>query len=243
MAEEAWVEALKFNIISINDERIAYKDNIRKHVGMEEVSIPSVNAYKVDLPFELKSRGLESRPWTPKIGELGVWLSNFDCWQWAADNEELVVFEDDAIIDENFYDGLQVLYSELPEDWDFLTLWVPENQRQDYMYRVEYDDEGMPNILGNVPPGKSSFDYGARFTARAYQGYGLVATMYSPKGGAALIESARRRGICTPADCFIFQETHAERVKGYAPKPTVGLVSYDWSAETTVHNTGIYSAV
>lgn len=236
---------MKYNIISVNDSRAQYKNAIRRHNSVGEVKIPSTNGMSVNIDKEFERRGLLDTNWIPKIGEAGCWVSHFDCWSWSVkNNEELIVFEDDAIIDENFVNNFDVLYSELPSDYDFCSLWVPDNQRQDFYYVVEYDSEGQVNISGRIEDvSDSHFDIGCRFLARAYQGYGLVATLYSPQGAKRLIEQARRRGVCTPVDCFIFQESHAERVKGYAPKPHVSIVQYDWNAETTVHNTGVINAV
>lgn len=229
---------MKFNIISINDERKAYKDQIRKHAGMEEVRIPSVNAHKVDLPSELKLRGLENRPWSPKIGELGVWLSNFDCWQWAADNEELVVFEDDAIIDNSFSGQLTVLQEDLPDDWDYVALWVPENQEVDYTYNVTFDEKGDPVHQGPALPYKDSLFRYTRRVAHVYQGYGMVSLMYSPRGAAKLIDLVRSTGIYTPVDCFVYQQAHMGNLKGFAPSPLyANVVKYDWSAASHVQQT------
>lgn len=230
---------MKFNILSINDDRKAYKDQIRSRVLFEEVRIPTVNAYEVDVEDELKKRGLWiAYPGMFSRGEIGVWLSTYDCWQWASDNEEeLVVFEDDAIPSPSFETQLRDLTIELPSDYDFLTLWVPENQIVDYTYDVVYDDEGQPTHVG---PNKNSitsiYNFGSVRLARVYNGYGNVAQLYSPKGGWTLAERVRSTGIYTPVDCFLYQEAHAGRCDGYGPKPNrATLVSYDWAAETTVH--------
>lgn len=228
---------MKYNIISITDERKAYKDAIRRYTKLEEYRIASMDARAVDPIEELNALGLTVHDWHPLLGELGAWLSHFLCWKFVSVmSEPLIVFEDDAIINNAFDDILGSYMSELPPGWDFMSLWAPDDQQQDYRYDVVYDDDGIANVRGWIN-GPSRFDIGKTWISRAYQGYGLVGTVYSPEGGSRLVERAKQRGVCTPVDCFIFQESHTERVKGYAPKPLRNIVFYDWKAPTTVHNT------
>lgn len=236
---------MKYSIITINDRRSLYKRKLRAAVDLEEVVIPAVDAEKVNLQDELDKRGLFlPHPGAFSIGEVGVWLSVFDNWVWSADNnEELIVFEDDAIANINFNTELPALRAELPEDWDFFTLWVPDDQLQDYLYNVTYDDEGIPNIFGRRREGHSLFDFGSEFVARVYNGYGNVAQLFSPKGSRWFINRAREVGLYSPVDCFQYQEAHAGRCNGYAPKPTyANIVKYDWP-ETQVHTTPRYVEV
>ena len=212
---------------------------IRKRVHLEEVDVPAINAYEVDIHDELERRRLSiTFPGMFSKGEIGIWLSTFDCWKWAVDNdEELLVFEDDAIPHINFKHMFRELYPELPKDYDFFVLWIPDNQLIDYVYDVVYDEEGLPTHVGpNKNSITSNYNFGAIRLARVYNGYGNVAQLYSPKGGKTFIELAQKTGIYTPADCFLYQNAHAGRAIGYGPKPNrAKLVSYDWKAVTTVH--------
>jgi GR25 family glycosyltransferase involved in LPS biosynthesis len=230
---------VKYNIISINDERAAYKENIRANVHLEEVHIPGINGFEVDLGEELEKRGIKlAHSGMFSKGEIGVWLSTFDCWQWSVDNnEELVVFEDDAIPTGTFDFQLSKLYYELPADYAFLALWIPDNQKIDYLYHVEYNDEGIPTWMGaNKDASTSVFNIpGVTRLAKVYNGYGNVAQLYSPKGSQFFIDRVREVGIYTPVDCYLYQEAHSGRCAGYGPKPYwANLVKYDWP-KTTVH--------
>ena len=231
---------MKYNIVSIDDSRKEYKETIRARVKLKEVPIPAVDGKAVDLQAELDKRELFLEGYHPTRGELGVWLSTFDCWQWARDNdEELVVFEDDAIPTAQFNQFLEEFRSELPVNWGFLTLWVPENQYYDYLYDLEYDSTGGWQKVGNDRTGFTSiFNYGAIRLSKVYQGYGNVATLYSPMGASRLINHARTNGISNPIDCWIMDRAHTGVIDGYSPKPHwAKAVRYDWAAETTVHNT------
>lgn len=230
---------MKYGIISINDDRKEYKDNIRKALEFEEVALNAVNGAEVGLTDNFAKRNLSVKDWNPRVGESGVWLSMFDAWQTVAGMDEpLIVFEDDAIISNHFHESLDILMEQLPSDWSFMSLWVPDNQRQDYWYDVKYRPDGTRLICG-LQRHPSFYDFGARHLARAYQGYGMVATLYNPECGRSLVDAAVRRGVTQPVDCFLFKEAYHEenKVRGFAPKPMfVGLVEYDWSALTTIHD-------
>lgn len=231
-------EALKYTIISINDERDKFKRRTREIVDLPEVHLPAVNGAAVDLAEEYATRGLRRTEWVAKTGEAGVWLSNFDRWSYVAQEDEpLIVFEDDAIVSPYFNKQLGVLMSELPEQWDFVALWVPENQRVDYTYDVVYNEIGDPIIQGNLPYPESMFKHSLT-VAHVYQGYGMVALMYSPQGGRKLVELARQYGIYTPVDCFVYQQAHMGNLDGYAPTPLfANMVQYNWNNPSHVQQT------
>lgn len=231
---------MKFNIITLNHpEREHYRAAIRQHVPYEEITIPAVDGRMVDVKEQLHNRGIPMASWQYKAGEAGVWLSNFDCWSWAAENnEELIVFEDDAVVNAGFPHHFGNFYTALPENWDFAALWVPENQRVDYQYDVTYNEIGDPVHVGPLKHYADSNYKVNLFAARVYQGYGMVSLMYSPKGARRLLELARDTGPYTPVDCWIYQQAHMGNLDGYAPTPVFcRIVKYDWSAETTIQKT------
>lgn len=232
---------MKYTIISINDDRQFYKEQIRRNVELEELLLPAVDGKAVDLSEELEVRGLHS-PWhNAKVGELGVWLSNFDRWQYTTTMDEpLIVFEDDAFVQADFMGKFSLFYNDLPPDWDFAALWVPDNQKVDYTYDLEYNEIGDPIIRGHLPYQESLFKF-SRFAAHVYQGYGMVAVMYSPKGAAKLVDLAQRYGVYTPVDCFIYQQAHMGNLNGFAPTPIfASIVGYDWQAASHVQQTERY---
>ena len=234
-------EALKYTIISINDERDRYKKRIRQLVNLPEVILPAVHGAEVDLTEEYERRGLRRTEWIAKTGEAGVWLSNFDRWAYVATMDEpLIVFEDDAIVNRYFDKQLELFMEGMPENWDYVALWVPENQRIDYAYDVVYNELGVPDIRGTVPYNESRFKHSLR-VAHVYQGYGMVAMMYSPAGGKKLVELAQRTGIDTPVDCFVYQQAHAGNLDGYAPTPIfANMVEYNWTNPSHVQQTEMF---
>jgi GR25 family glycosyltransferase involved in LPS biosynthesis len=231
---------VSYNIISIDDKRLSYKNHIRETITYPEVSIPAINGSEIDIQAELSSRGLKVTPGVFSVGEIGIWLSMYDCWQWAAGNNEiLITLEDDAIPRHYFDEAVDLFLKEVPDDWDFMCLWVPDNQKQDYMYNVKFDIDGIAHIKGYAQT--SLFDFeGGHFLSRVYNGYGNVAMMFNPKGAKFLMDRVAETGLYTPVDCFMYQQAQSGRCNGYGPKPIhATLVDYDW-AETTVHNTERY---
>lgn len=237
---------MKFTIISLNDERIAYKNVIRERVQYPEVFLDAVDGRLIDVDHEFAERGLtrgsllSGYKWSnAKRGELGVWLSNYDRWLYAMEMDEpLIVFEDDAVPHPLFNQELENLMTDLPDDWDVFTLWVPENQRVDYFYEVQYDEHGHPAIAGMKTEGESYYYIGSTKIAKAYQGYGMVAQMYSPKGARKLFELAHYRGVDNPVDCWVFEEIHKGKLNGYAPRTDfTNIVGYDWQAVSHVQLT------
>lgn len=233
---------LKYTIISLNDDRKHYKDNIRKNVVFEEMHVPAYNANEHH-PFEgIALRGLNLDPIWPnaKRGELGVWLSNYDRWKLVSTMEEpLIVFEDDAIVDNTFSEKFDAFVRQLPNGWDFAALWVPENQRQDFRYNLTYDWAGNPIVKGMLPAERSLFAVpNSDRVALVYQGYGMVSLMYSPQGGKKLVSLAKQYGITGPVDCWIYEQAHMGNLNGYAPRPEhAEIVTYDWSATSHVQLT------
>lgn len=242
LQKEVWAK-VNYTILSINDDRKPYKDYLRMVVEGEEITGLTFNAYESDPVsfFDKLSIDVPTLDWKPKRGELGVWASNYICWLkcWA-EQLPLVVFEDDACPHPEFNRLLGHYMDELPDDWDFMTLWVPEDQLPDYYYNVRFDEYGVSNILGNVTESASKFKLhgGDGSLARVYQGYGNVAQLYSPQGAGKLLSLAGQDGLYSPVDCWLMMQARRGAVNGYAPHPdAIAPVEYDWKAQTTIHNT------
>lgn len=234
---------MKYTIITLNNDRKVYKDAIRAHVPYEEIELPAVDGREVDWSTEITERLIHhpGHIWgNPKLGEIGVWLSNYDRWAYVAEMDEpLIVFEDDAVVPPDFAEKLEALMGQLPPDWDFVALWVPENQRIDYLYDVRYE-QGLPRAVGGMRGPETSIYKveGSDRAALVYQGYGMVSLVYSPEGGRKLVALAREYGITGPVDCWIYEHAHMDELKGYAPRPDYAdIVTYDWSAVSHVQLT------
>jgi len=208
---------MHYTIITIDDSRADVKANIREAVTLPEVTSIGFCDARV-------GNNMRAIEWTSLWGltraEIAIWHSHMNCWEWAARNGPLLVLEDDAIVDHTFMEHFNHVTQNLPEGWDYVSLWVPPNQEQDFMYDTVYDHEGTPTHFGRAPSEwESQYFIPGNVLAHVYQGYGFVATLYSQEGARKLLQIALERGIYTTADCFIFLQAHAGNVNGYAPKP------------------------
>lgn len=224
---------MKYFILSINDDRKSKKDAI--HQKMEEFGCPLIEGVQcVDgsrtPPEELE---LSVEPYLLK-GEWGVWGSNYQLLSHI--NEPTLVFEDDAILKGNFHmDWVE----NLPEDWDFAAIWVPDNQRIDITYKQVYDSHtGVPR---EVRDGEKPYEYmiDNPYFAKAYNGYGGVAIAYSKQGANKILSWIKTHKIDQPYDTWLYTSSHLGYLNGYSLKPSKQIVDYDWHKDITqVHNTG-----
>lgn len=235
---------MNYVIVSIDDSRLEKKTAIRQRLG-NHTEIPFVGCNGRD-PESVKDHmdyfsGHLDR-WTPKVGELGVWLSMQKAWETAVNEGPLIVLEDDAVVAEEFDVYLNSIMEELPEDWDFFALFVPDNQFRDFWYTHAYDDRGEVVERSYKHPLYQP-NTGSLVVAKSYQGYSCVGMMYSRAGGQKLLDIAKQYGMYTPVDCFIFQQAFAGKVNGYAHHPAYRRpVTYDWeNSPTLVQDTEIYT--
>ena len=223
---------MNYTIVTIDDSRAANKEKIRSIVPLPEVTDIQFCDARKEYPQVLEY----TTPWSLTRGEVGIWHSHYNCWKWAAENGPLLVFEDDAILDQDFMDHFNHVVDKLPDDWDFLSLWVPPEQEQDFMYNVTFDEEGYPHANGTFyEVGASVFWIGSATIAKVYQGYSFVTTLYSQEGARKVAALAEQKGMYTTADCFLFLEAHAGRLNGYAPTPMyTRFVHHDWDQHPTL---------
>ena len=216
---------LAYITISVDDSRLQTRDGIDS--SMKSAGIPKIDGVSfVDgrIPGEVeKHLKINSLP-TPasgfRLGELGVWMSNYYCWKAISetDFDGVIVFEDDAVIpdDKLFSLIMRAIMLELPSDYDAFSLAPPQ--------RHFYD--------------RSEHDIGSELVCRSYQGYGCVSTMYSPKGARKLVDFVESEGFQYPVDCFIFEEKGlSSALETYAPMPDVTEFVTFLEQGTSIHNT------
>jgi hypothetical protein len=137
---------------------------------------------------------------------------------------------------------MEEIVQDLPEDFDFISLWVPDNQKNDYLYDIDFDMNGRH--IWTERPWRTNETSKYRLNdsnrvALAFQGYGMVSLMYSPKGAAKLVKQAQETGLTGPVDCWIFQQAHKGLLEGYSCHPHFAhVVRYDnWEGPSHVQNT------
>jgi GR25 family glycosyltransferase involved in LPS biosynthesis len=202
---------MKYTILTLNDpRREKHRKRIRHNMrGLEEVTMMCVDGSDEEvLNATIDHYGFTAQfdEWRP--GEGGVWYSNINVWDWAArKNEHIVVFEDDAVLSDQF--GEVVKNIELPPDYDFITWYIPYAQTNTI----------MPVRL--VP---------------TYQEHGMVCMQYSPTGASKIMDMLATEGLEWPVDIWLFKKALAGELNGYSPGQFCRrLVRHDFDIPTSIH--------
>lgn len=216
---------LAYITISVDDSRVQTRTGIDD--AMESAGISKVEGVSfVDgrIPGEigkhLEANSLPDPASGFRLGELGVWMSNYYCWKAISETDfgGVIVFEDDAVVHDGEHFNLVMgsLMSDLPSDYDAFSLAPPQKHFYDRMKHY----------------------IGSDLVCRSYQGYGCVSTMYSPKGARKLVDFVEREGFQYPVDCFIFEEGGlSSDLDTYAPMPDLPEFVTFLEQGTSIHNT------
>lgn len=141
----------------------------------------------------------------PSAGVIGVWASNYTAYKafLESDKELLFLFEDDIILSANFQTIVPFYLQELPKDWDFFSLFVPDDSL--FAYTQEHDIN-QPNVC------------------KSYQQWSCASYLVSRSGAEKAIKNIESRGITAPIDWYIFNfrmkaEVDQMRFNTYTLKP------------------------
>jgi GR25 family glycosyltransferase involved in LPS biosynthesis len=119
-----------------------------------------------------------------KIGEVGVWASNYTAWNnfIKTDYDAALLFEDDLLLSEDFYEQLNNLIVHLPDDWDFFSVFCHPNQAERYFKELQVNE----------------------FIVHAYQDWSMLCYMVSKSGAKKALEFMKS-GFDQPIDWFVFR--------------------------------------
>jgi len=141
----------------------------------------------------------DGRSLPPLPGELGVWVSTINVWEYIVKNkiDKMIVLEDDITLQKDFVNKLEEYIKELPNNFDFLSLYYFEGQNK----------INKSLNIGSDKIQKSTLQYSAG-----------QATLYSYAGAKKLLKLVYRKGIEYTTDCFIFRQSLENLVNGYSIK-------------------------
>ena len=224
---------MKYIILSISDSRSGYVAKIREALGPEnEIPFEAVDgrdpervaAVMAEFPeifYDGQKPIFHDWEYKPKVGEVGVWLSNLLAWKAISQmNEPCMVIEDDAIPRLLVLEKLQLLMDNVREDFGFVPLYTPD----DCIFLLAGE-----SFIGMEPN---------PVVARVYQTYCHVAMLYSPDGASRLLRLAAGTGILAPVDIFTMQAGKMGLINGYAFQNHDDLpFTYNWAVPTTIHDT------
>lgn len=237
-----------YSIISIDDSRANTRYEIKQTIKwideLKNVEFVDGRIHGKIIKY-IHQNGIKITGKNFHYGELGIWFSNINVWKafLETDADEIVVFEDDALIHPAFEARLHATMQDVPEGWDFVSLHIPENQHGDYYYDREFMADGSWTMRSSILRQKHTSQHyiKSRYVATAYQGYGAVTMMYSRAGVEKILNLIDKVGIYTPIDLFLFREHFKGNLNGYALMPDAPkLIDYD-EPGTIARATGMYN--
>jgi len=147
-------------------------------------------------------------PFPPTSGLIGIWASNYMAYKrfLETDKDVLFIFEDDAMISQNFSPIVEQQISELPADWDVFTIFVPDDCLA--WYNSDYDIPGNERIC------------------HTYQDWSCAGYAMTRAGAQKAVTDIEANGISDPIDWYIFnsgfkREQQNVHFHTYSVKPTV----------------------
>jgi GR25 family glycosyltransferase involved in LPS biosynthesis len=123
--------------------------------------------------------------WKP--GELGIWASNWTAWKnfLKSNYDFIILMEDDIVLNNNFNEKLIEYISELPDDWDIFTAYIPDSGNSRYEKRKNDLLIGKENIC------------------KVYQSWSCLCYVVSKSGAKKLLKEVQRR-VKSPLDHYLF---------------------------------------
>lgn len=142
-------------------------------------------------------RPYDGRQFPPLPGELGVWVSNINIFEYVVKNkiDHILVLEDDAIIEKNFADLFNTYVKDLPLDFDFFAL----------SYFLDQNSLTAETDIGSKNVHKSTNQYS--------NGVGML---YSLQGAKKILKLLQRTGLEYTSDCYIFHHAQTGMLNGYS---------------------------
>ena len=156
-----------------------------------------------------------------KYGELGIWASNFSAIKNFSKTEYnyLILMEDDIVIGKQFNTSLVKYMEELPEDWDFFTVYIPKTGN--IRYRQSRD----------------SIMIGKENVCKVYQSWSCLCYVVSKKGAERILELIKTP-VSDPIDHWLF---YHKGLNGYAIKQEKGNICNLYNIPSTVQEAEKYN--
>lgn len=201
---------MKYTIISVNersaDQILKNKRILKNFQYIDDINF--INGNKVNAKKLIADRKIpvdvwnpyDGRPFGPLPGELGIWCSLLNTFDYIIDNnfDHLLVLEDDAILNHDAEQYILNAVNELPDSWDFLSLFYFSDQNS-------FDD---------------STDIGKKYIHKSInQLSGGVGFIFSNPGVKKIKKILQRVGIQYTTDCFIFHQSRLGFLNGYSLIP------------------------
>ena len=221
---------LVFNIFHVNGEteilkkrtRLTEKATEQLLNSFEKIETPTIiiknktqvkDFYKKE-NIKIDPKGHNGNGW--KLGELGIWASNYSAWKNFANSghEMLMLMEDDIVLSKNFNERLSTYLEELPDGWDFFTVYIPS----------------FGNIRYKV--NKKGLSIGKENVCKVYQSWSCLCYVVSKSGAKKLLNEVQNP-VTSPIDHWLF---YNENLNGYAIKMEKNNICEIYKMDSTVQS-------
>jgi GR25 family glycosyltransferase involved in LPS biosynthesis len=195
------INDINYHVIHIDDTRKENRDNIDRILKSNKIEIESLNAknpdklnkfYEDNKDFKFGWHGF-------KLGEIGNFGSHYLAWKHLVKSnlENLVVFEDDSLLKDNFVEKYNIAMINTPADFDVLSIYVDPNQYG------RFTEETKIN----------------KYIATGYQDWSTLCYVVSRQGAEKLLKYVKENGMDYPTDWFIFRRGHEGLYNVYTLTP------------------------
>ena len=194
------IESSTFKIINDKDVKDFLKNNKKFLIdpqGWDPSHRMFLNSYKKELA---KPKG-----WT--YGHIGIWASNYTAWKnfLNTDYEYLLLFEDDIVLENNFFELMFNYLKLLPEGWDVFHQYAPEN----------FTNKNVKILDGSYP------------ICKPYQSWCNAVYILSRSGAEKAVSEVESNPVFLPADWFFFKQLNLFNIYTLVPEANMGCRTLD----------------
>lgn len=208
---------MNYVVFSVDDSRKHYTDRLRTQLAgsfwFNEIKTWCVDGRDPEELSRAQHKWTYDVSYNARVGQLGIWYTVLNA---LSDSPgRLVTFEDDAILNPQFQNGLfWKITDNLPLDTDAFSLFLPRDQ--DDIYQRSASELW---VGGGV--------------CKAYQRYGGVSMLWTPKGINKFFNLIARDGITDQWDNQLYAYGKAGEMNVYTQTPSnhvlVGISGTDTS--------------
>ena len=181
---------INYHIIHIDDTRKQNRDLLDNVLKSNRLEINCLNAKdSLQLDAFMSNNKEFKLGWDSfKLGEIGNFGSHYLAWKYllSSNLDNLLVFEDDSLIKEDFVVKYNIALNNTPEDFDVLSIYVDPNQ-----YPRFHDSHQVNDYI-----------------ASGYQDWSTLCYVVSRQGAQKMIDYVKENGMDYPTDWFIFRRGH-----------------------------------
>jgi GR25 family glycosyltransferase involved in LPS biosynthesis len=183
--------------LSEREDAVERNKKLFESHGIQELNSPTVDIDKFEKMysfikendgFNVVEHNNFDLPFPHVSGVIGIWASNWLAWKalLKSDSDYAILVEDDVVVLESFFDSVNAIVDNMPEDWDILSFCIPHTEDKFYDQNIHYID----NLI----------------ICKFYQTWSAGGYIINRKGASKLLDHVGANGISMPIDWNIFEQ-------------------------------------